>query len=609
MDPLIQKELDAAAISEQVEAVLRDELYWFPVRHHSHTAARHLASAIQTRRPKVVFIEGPFEANHLIPFVVDAQTTPPIAIYSSYRDDDNVLGLNGVVSPAVDIPARFAVWYPLTAYSPEYVAMKTARSLGAEVVFIDLPHHALVEPKRSAPEPAKPTPSAPNEDQLVTTSGFYQRLAAAAGYKTWDEAWDTLFENPYGDDYEAYRRELATFCCGVRATSDPAVETAGGTIPRERHFMKVIRETLQTRKLKPEQALVVCGGFHLFLDRDDEQPPPAPPAGTTYTTVVPYSFFRVSDMAGYGAGNRAPQFYQACFNLIGDGRADDIALEHAVAVLRQMRKEGEPLSTADAIAITHHAGMLARLRGRVHTTLDDIDDALVTCCCKGALADEGVKLRAAMDAAAIGAKIGKVTDKLGRRFPHATDGPRPRRRARQGEKARGAARQARPPGGAPLRVPAPTRLSRNPVRRPVVDGRRLLRHYFSRRLATQVGPEDRAGADRTEPLRRHRRKRRRRPSARGHRPSGSQRRRHLRPTVARREHGPARPRAGRRGGGRQGRRRRSVVPVAGRGAAAPSRTRPLRLVPRAAPRRRRGSAVALLRPSVFRVARLGFGSG
>ena len=70
------------------------------------------------------------------------RTVPPIAIYSSYRDDDNVLNLNGIQSPAGDIPSRFAVWYPLTPYSPEYVAMQTATKLHAEVVFIDLPHHA-----------------------------------------------------------------------------------------------------------------------------------------------------------------------------------------------------------------------------------------------------------------------------------------------------------------------------------------------------------------------------------------------------------------------------------------------------------------------------------
>jgi hypothetical protein len=404
--------LDPAAIARQVDAVLGDPLYWFPVRHHSHTVARHLAAALRARKPKIVFIEGPHEANDLIPFVVDAKTEPPVAIYTSYRDDDNVLGLNGVLSPAADIPARFAAWYPLTAYSPEYVAMKLAAGLGAEVVFIDLPHHAMVKP-RAGSEAEKPPP-ANDEDSLITTSGFYRELAAAAGYKTWDEAWDSLFENPRGDDVEAYRREMATFCAGVRATSDDEAEATTGTVERERHFMKVIRETLAAKKLKPEQAMVVCGGFHLFLDRTDNEPPPVPPAGTVYTTVVPYSYFRVSEMSGYGAGNRAPQFYQTCFDLVTDGRADDIAMEHAIAVLRQMRKDGDPLSTADAIAVTHHAGMLARLRGRSHTTFDDIDDALITCCCKGNPDDEGTKLRASMDAAGIGTKIGKVTPKLGR---------------------------------------------------------------------------------------------------------------------------------------------------------------------------------------------------
>lgn len=404
--------LDPAELTRRVDAVLAEPLYWFPVRHHSPTVARHLAAALRTRMPKLVFVEGPHEANDLIRYVVDAQTEPPVAIYSSYRDDGNVLGLNGILSPAPDLPTRFAAWYPLTAYSPEYVAMKTAATLGAEVVFMDLPHYALVKPPGMPG--GTPKPPAANEDLLITASGFYRQLAAAAGFKSWDETWDTLFEDPHAADYEAYRRELATFCCAVRLTSDPVTEAATGNAERERHFLNVIAATLAARRVQPEEAVVVCGGFHLFLDRADPVPPPAPPAGTVYTTVVPYSFFRVSEMAGYGAGNRAPQFYQTCFDLTAGGRAGDIALEHALAVLRQMRKGGEPLSTADAIAVTHHANMLARLRGRGHATLDDIEDALVTCCCKGDPQDEGIKLRAAMDAAGIGTKIGKVTGKLGR---------------------------------------------------------------------------------------------------------------------------------------------------------------------------------------------------
>jgi len=34
--------LDVEVIRQAVDRVLADELYWFPVRHHSPTVARHL---------------------------------------------------------------------------------------------------------------------------------------------------------------------------------------------------------------------------------------------------------------------------------------------------------------------------------------------------------------------------------------------------------------------------------------------------------------------------------------------------------------------------------------------------------------------------------------
>jgi hypothetical protein len=406
--------LDPAEIARRVGEVLAGPLYWFPVRHHSPTVARLVRAALLARRPKLVLIEGPSEANDLIRHVVDPRTEPPVAIYSSFRDDDNVLGLNGVLSPAPDIPARFSAWYPLMIYSPEYVALKTAEEIGADVAFIDLPHHAQLGRLGPGEETRRPPPAAAGEDRLITTSGFYQALADAAGFKSFPEAWDTLFESPEATDFEAYRRDLAAFCLAARITADPAAERAGETVERERHFLKAIREALESRGLRPEQAAVVCGGFHLFLDRDDPAPPPEPPAGMVYTAVVPYSYFRISELAGYGAGVRAPQFYETCHDLTAAGRAGEIAMEHAIAVLRRMRRGGDPLSTADAIAATHHAAMLARLRGRGHATLDDIEDALLTCCCKGDPADEGSRLRRAMDEAGVGTRIGKVTPALGR---------------------------------------------------------------------------------------------------------------------------------------------------------------------------------------------------
>lgn len=397
------------SIQSRCDAVLIEDLYWFPVRHHSPAVAEHLEAAIRQRRPKLIFLEGPHEANHLIPHLIDARTKPPVAIYSSYRDDNNVLGLAGIASAAEHIPPRFACWFPMLAYSPEYVTLLAANKVGAAVVFMDLPHYAQIKPAQPQPRNVQR-----DEDRLIVESEFYQRLAKAAGYRSWEEAWDSLFEmRDFGGDYELFRRELATFCAAARATTPRQRIEQDGTLERERFMMQTIREQLQQRNIKPDQAMVVCGGFHLFLDRDDATPPPPAPPGTIYTTVVPYSFFRVSELSGYAAGNRAPQFYQTYWELRRSGRKRDTLVEHVTAVLKHARREGEPLSSADAIAVCQHAEMLARLRGRPTPVLDDIHHALFTCCCKGDPREEGVHLQRAIDAAGIGTKIGRVTPDLG----------------------------------------------------------------------------------------------------------------------------------------------------------------------------------------------------
>jgi hypothetical protein len=411
------------AIRERCDAVLGEDLYWFPVRHHSPVVARHLEAVLLKRRPRLFFLEGPSEANDLISHLVDSRTKPPVAIYSSYRDDDNVLGLAGIESPAENIPARFSCWYPLLPYSPEYVALVTARKVGAEVVFMDLPHYAQIKP---AAEKAKDKPTSGRtvereEERLIVESGFYQKLAEAAGYRSWEEAWDSLFEIRAADeDPEAFRRDLAVFCAAARSTTPRERIEQDGTLERERFMWKTIRQTLRAKKVKPQQAMVVCGGFHLFLDRDDGTPPPAAPPGTVYTTVVPYSFFRVSELSGYAAGNRAPQYYQTVWELEREGRKQDALVEHVTAVLKQARREGQLVSSADAIAVCQHAQMLARLRGRPEPILDDIHDALITCCCKGDPCEEGLHLQRAIDHADIGTKLGRVTPDVGR-LPIVTD--------------------------------------------------------------------------------------------------------------------------------------------------------------------------------------------
>ncbi|AKU93940.1 hypothetical protein AKJ09_00604 [Labilithrix luteola] len=432
--------LDVEKIRQNADAVLREELYWFPVRHHSPAVARHLRTAIRERTPEIIFIEGPSDASELVTHIVDPKTKPPVAIYSSYRDDDNVLGLAGIASPGPDIPAKFASWYPLLPYSPEYVAMKEAAKLGAEVVFVDLPSHALVRSRaergipeegasevpreaiEAASEDAEPSPeeassTMPSWETLAVESSLYKGLAAAAGYRSWDECWDALFEAPERfTDVESFRAELAYFCAAVRATTPRAQMENDGTFLRESHMLRMITKTLGERKIPASKAMMVCGGFHLFMARE-LGPERAIPKGTVYTTVTPYSYARTSDLTGYGAGNRAPAWYARLFERSLESPADAAPLamvDHIVAVLAKARGDGELLSSADAISSSQHARMLASLRGRKSPSLDDVRDGLIACCCKGSMAQEGRYLAKAMVTVETGSALGRVTPALGR---------------------------------------------------------------------------------------------------------------------------------------------------------------------------------------------------
>ncbi len=178
---------------------------------------------------------------------------------------------------------------------------------------------------------------------------------------------------------------------------------------------QTIRQTLADRDIAAEQAMVVCGGFHIFLNRDDPVPPPAVPTGTLSVTVAPYSYFRISELSGYGAGNRAPRYYELCYEHHSAGvEQTRVVIDHVIDIVKQARRRGEPLSAADTIAATQHALLLARLRGRREPVLDDIHDALITCCCKGNPRSDAAQLLEAMDEVNIGTRLGRVTDRLGR---------------------------------------------------------------------------------------------------------------------------------------------------------------------------------------------------
>jgi hypothetical protein len=121
------------------------------VRHHGPGSARAVRAALEAAAPRVVLIEGPPEADALVPLAADKDMRPPVAL----------------LAHVVDEPGHSAFW-PLAEFSPEWVAIQWALEHGAGVRFIDLPAaHTLawgkdeVNPERDEPGStfaAEPTP-------------------------------------------------------------------------------------------------------------------------------------------------------------------------------------------------------------------------------------------------------------------------------------------------------------------------------------------------------------------------------------------------------------------------------------------------------------------
>ncbi|MFC7442542.1 DUF5682 family protein [Laceyella putida] len=106
-------------------------IHFLPIRHHSPSCAYHVQRAINQIRPSHILIEGPSDANPLIPHLLEEDLQLPVAIYS-YK-----------TSPQ---PER--LYYPICDYSPEFVAIFTGSLLGAHCSFIDIPSAWMMETRK-----------------------------------------------------------------------------------------------------------------------------------------------------------------------------------------------------------------------------------------------------------------------------------------------------------------------------------------------------------------------------------------------------------------------------------------------------------------------------
>ncbi|MGW4511454.1 DUF5682 family protein [Streptomyces sp. NPDC004393] len=374
------------------------------VRHHGPGSARAVRAALEAARPRAVLIEGPPEADALIPLAADEEMRPPVAL----------------LAHAVDEPGCSAFW-PLAEFSPEWVALRWALDHGAPARFIDLPAtHTLAwdkgerPPTAGAPGDAEPEPgdaAASPEDKAsrsVHGSGDALRvdplavLAEAAGYDDPERWWEDVVEHRGADNGDP----LAPFTVLEEAMAALREEYGTGghrrDTVREAYMRLQVRSSL--REFGPGVA-VVCGAWHVPALRRrtavsaDRALLRGLPKVRTDMTWVPWTHRRLSRAGGYGAGIESPGWYAHLF------AAPDRPVERWLTkVAGLLREEDRVVSSAHVIEAVRLADTLAALRGRPLPGLSETTDAVRAVMCEGS----DVPLALVRDRLVVGDVLGEV---------------------------------------------------------------------------------------------------------------------------------------------------------------------------------------------------------
>ncbi len=324
---------------------------FFGVRHLSPAAAFQLRRTLDQVRPRLVLVEGPSDLNGQMQWLCHPETRFPTAIMAYTRRP----------------PVRTVLW-PFAVYSPETQAILWAHEHGVECRFMDLPSSvflALAAREESG-----------EAEEAASTENIYQRLETLTGEDHdafWERNFEQLEEGRYLSAANAFGREL-------RAASAEAPFQTAETLVREAYMKRVIRQAVDSG-IPEEDIFCVCGAFHVaglegnepLSDGEAE----ALPQEEALSTLMPYSYYRLSSRSGYGAGNRAPAYFEMLWEALGGGGLRELPYRYLTRLAAAHRKAGNLVSSAEVIEAARLANALAGMRGSRYPTLPDLRDASV----------------------------------------------------------------------------------------------------------------------------------------------------------------------------------------------------------------------------------------
>ena len=243
-----------------MERILRSkemaEIVLLPVRHHSPACAFHVERMIEAVRPEVILVEGPDNADALIPVMVHEETKAPFAIYYSYHDQ------SGRIS---EEKAHYKCYYPFLDYSPELAAFRAGKRLGIRTAFIDLSYGDILAASSQGRGllKAEEEKSNYNDDYLLSRNLYLQQLCERTGMRNFDEFWEKYFElNGMREESERWFDNLLVYCGLARGNTPRESMEEDGCLARERYMAERIAEHAGRLAETGGTVLAVTGGFH-----------------------------------------------------------------------------------------------------------------------------------------------------------------------------------------------------------------------------------------------------------------------------------------------------------------------------------------------------------
>ena len=330
----------------------------FGIRHHGPGSARSLAAALAALSPDVVLVEGPPDADELIPLVAHADIAPPVAllIYVTER------------------PER-AAFYPFALFSPEWQALGYALAQGVPARFIDLPQSVQLASEHAAAVAGESQDSleASSQDLSDDPLGL---LAEAAGYSDRELWWEHHVEQ---------RRDPTGVFEGIRAAMQELRKEAPPSTPNEARREAFMRTRIRAAEKEGFQKIaVICGAWHvpalveLGPAKGDQKLLKDLPKTKVTATWIPWTYSRLSYRSGYGAGVASPGWYEHLWNEPSGSPA-----RWLVHVARVLREKDLDASSANVIEATRLAEALAALREIPMPGLREVNEAALSVICQG----------------------------------------------------------------------------------------------------------------------------------------------------------------------------------------------------------------------------------